>query len=161
LQHKQRSLTKLVLPDIVALPSGELYIDNGFLPSIFFVGHSTNALPSVIWYSAKKSHCHVLHDTRERLPFCRVSVGLALDKTPLVHLSVPLSSAPRGTQQRLSLYRVTAGLALGNRSTSGLICESLCRVSQPHHSAKKLYRFSGVSSLTGAMVTVLGKVTLY
>jgi hypothetical protein len=153
-------------------------------------------LPSAIWYSAKKSHRHVLHDTRQRLPFCRVSAGLALDKPPgpfaspfaecskrhsakalslpstswtssrqrehqWTPLPVSFSSALRGTRQRFSLYRVPAGLALGNGSTSGLLCQSLCRVPQPHHSAKKVYRFSGVPSLPSAIVTVFGKVTLY
>jgi hypothetical protein len=52
-------------------------------------------------------------------------------------LPVPLSNALGGTRQRLFL----------------------CRVSWPQHSAKKLYRFSGVLSLPSAMSMTLGKVT--
>jgi hypothetical protein len=46
-------------------------------------------------------------------------------------LPVPLSSAPRGTRQSLSLCRVTAGLAHNKWSTNGSLCQSLCRVSEP------------------------------
>jgi hypothetical protein len=114
----------------------------------------------------------VLLDTRQRLPHYRVSAGLALGKKGSGKLLCQ-SLCRVLTRQRRPLCRVSVGLALGKGSTSGapLLLSltsalggsrrrvSLCRVSGPQHSVKKLYRFLGVPSLPSAMVMALGKVT--
>jgi hypothetical protein len=79
---------------------------------------------------------------------------------PWAPLPVTLPSVLGGTRQRLRLYRVSAGLALDNGSTSGPICQFLCRVSRPLHLANKLYWFLGVPSLSSAMALTLDQVPL-
>jgi hypothetical protein len=71
---------------------------------------------------------------------------------------VPVSRALVGTRQRRLLCRVSSGLALGKESSSGPLCQSLCRVRWTalgkdsffakclDHSTRqrRLYRFPGV-----------------
>jgi hypothetical protein len=79
-------------------------------------------------------------------------------KPPVGPLPVPLPRVLGVVRQRLTLCRVSVGLALGKGSASGPLCQFLCQVPRPQHSAKKFYRFPCVSSLPNAMVMTLGKV---
>jgi hypothetical protein len=102
-----------------------------------FIEHSTKSLPSARRYLAKKSVRH--GDGWRRRWLCRVSPNT---------LGKEVTSLP-------SVCR----LELGKGTTSGSLCQVLCRVSGPQHSAKKLYRCPGIASLPSAMSLTLGKVT--
>jgi hypothetical protein len=82
----------------------------------------------------------VLGDTQQRTYLCRVS-----PKT----LGKEVTTLP-------SVYQP----ALGKDSTSGALCQILCRVSGPEHSTKKLYWCPGVASLPSAPALTLGKEVL-
>jgi hypothetical protein len=61
------------------------------------------------------------------------------------------------TRQSGLLCRVPDARALGKGGSNGPLCQSLCRVPGPQHSAKKLYRIPGVPSLPRV---TLGKVAI-
>jgi hypothetical protein len=65
---------------------------------------------------------------------------------------VPVSRALVGTRQRRLLCRVSSGLALGKESSSGPLCQSLCRVRWA-----ALDKGSLLASLPSALTTALGK----
>jgi hypothetical protein len=65
----------------------------------------------------------------------------------------PVPRAPLGTRQRSLLCRVSGGLALGKESSSGPLCQSLCRVPWQQHSAKMALPVPRFPSLPSAMVS--------
>jgi hypothetical protein len=65
---------------------------------------------------------------------------------------------PTSTQQRIR-QRVPLSASLPSALCGTRQSLSLCRVPQPPHSAKKLYRCPGTGTLPSAMALTLGKVT--
>ena len=145
---------------------GELYIDNGLFAEYFLSGTRqricrvpfdtrqrkvTVTAPSdgdgsfaecLLWHSAKRpilpSVCY--HDPRQR--------RLQWAPPP-----VPVPRALVGTRQRRLLCRVSSGLALDTESSSGPLCQSLCRVPWQQHSAKMAFPVPRFPSLPSAIVS--------
>jgi hypothetical protein len=111
-----------------------------FLCRVLFVRHSIKTLPSVIQYSAKKSCRHDASDSdcTECLLYWHSAkapsllsvycIGSRQRSTSWVPLLVPLLRVFGDTRQRIPLCWVPYGLALGKGSTSGPLCQFLCRV---------------------------------
>jgi hypothetical protein len=86
---------------------GKLYIDNGFLPSTFCRTLRKEKSSSQRQVTVTKPLPRVLPNTQHRLPllssaFCASAWQRSLQWTPLI---VPLTSATKGTRQRLPLWR--------------------------------------------------------
>jgi hypothetical protein len=118
---------------------------------ILFVSHLAKALLSVICYSINKNRRHGTKWRWRRL--CRVS-SLTLDKSPLFAECMWYWHSAK--KFPVDLFDGLLLSALG-RTRQRLL---LCRVPRTQHSAKKLYRFPGVSSLPSAIVMTLCKVPL-
>jgi hypothetical protein len=126
--------------------------------------------PSTFYQTLDKNfaECHVALDRRRRLDrvpprhftkahylssvYCTSTQQISTPRAPLPFLLPRVSG---GTRQSQSLCRVPTVLALGKGSTSEPLCQFLCRVSMPQHSAKKLYWFPRVPSLLSAMALTL------
>jgi hypothetical protein len=101
---------------------GELYIGNSLFAEYFLSGTRQSDgdgsfAECLLWHSAKRpilpSVCY--HGPRQR--------RLQWAPPP-----VPVLRALVGSRQRRLLCRVSSGLALGKESSSGPLCQSLCRV---------------------------------
>jgi hypothetical protein len=90
--------------------------------------------------------------TRQRGQFCRVW-GPRQRQVQWTPPPVPVPRALVGTRQRRTLCRVSSGLALGKESSSGPLCQSLCRVPWQQHSAKMSLPVPRFPSLPSAMVS--------
>jgi hypothetical protein len=66
---------------------------------------------------------------------------------------VPVPRALIDTRQRRTLCRVSSGSALGKESSSGSLCQSLCRVPWQQHSAKMALPVPRFPSLPSAIVS--------
>jgi hypothetical protein len=139
---------------------GELYIGNDLFAEFFLSGTRQRKVAVIVpsdgdgsfaeclpWHSAKRpilpSVCY--HGPRQR--------RLQWAPPP-----VPVPRALVGTRQRRLLCRVSSGRALGKESSSGPLCQSLCRVRWAalgkgsffaecldHNTRqRRLYRFPGV-----------------
>jgi hypothetical protein len=122
--------------------------------------HSAKALPSVTLGKERSANCT---SATASLPstFCRaLGKELGKEKSPSrrqVTVTDLLPSVFVGTRQRRLLCRVSSGLALGKESSSGPLCQPLCRVCWAalgkgsffaeclDHSTRqrRLYRFTG------------------
>ena len=93
--------------------------------------HSAKPLPSVTLGKERSVNCT---STTASLPstFCRaLGKELGKEKSPSrrqVTVTDLLPSVFVGTRQRRLLCRVSSGLALGKESSSGPLCQPLCRV---------------------------------
>jgi hypothetical protein len=99
----------------------------------------------LLWHSAKRpilpSACY--HGPRQR-------------RVQWAPPPVPVPRAFVGTRQRRTLCRVSSGPALGKESSSGPLCQSLCRVPWQQHSTKMALSVPRFPSLPSAW-SALGK----
>jgi hypothetical protein len=134
---------------------GKLYIGSGLFAEYFLSvtrqRKVTVTAPSdgdrsfaecLLWHSAKRpilpSACY--HGPRQR-------------RVQWAPPPVPVPRALVGTRQRRTLCRVSSGPALGKESSSGPLCQSLCRVPWQQHSAKMALPVPRFPSLSSAMVS--------
>jgi hypothetical protein len=150
---------------------GELYIGNGLFSEYFLSGTRQRICRVPFGTRQRKvvvtapsdgdgsfAECLLRHSAkRPILPsvFCHGPRQRRLQRAPP---PVPVPRALVGTRQRRLLCRVSSGLALGKESSSGPLCQSLCRVRRAalskgtffaecldHNTRqRRLYRFSGV-----------------
>jgi hypothetical protein len=71
-----------------------------------------------------------------------------------------LPSVLGDTRQKSYPCRVSGGQHSAKNPSAGSPCQVLCRMLEPLHSAKNLYRCPGLGSLSSAMVLTLCKVSL-
>jgi hypothetical protein len=133
LKHSAKSLPSVTL--------GELYIGNGLFAEYFLSGTRQRIcrVPFGTWQrkvavtapsdgDGSFAECLLWHSAkRPILPsvFCHGPRQRRLQWAPP---PVPVPRALVGTRQRRLLCRVSSGLALGKESSSGPLCQSLCRV---------------------------------
>jgi hypothetical protein len=133
---QETSIQKLniTLPDTAPLPSalgtrqnlentrqrtlGELYIGNGLFAEYFLSCHLT------LGKEKSLSRCQVT--VTDPLP--SVSFGTRQRRLQWVPPPVPVPIALVGTRQSRLLCRVSSGRPLGKESSSGPLCQPLCRV---------------------------------
>jgi hypothetical protein len=132
-----------------------MYIGNNLFAEYFLSGTRqrkvTDTAPSdgdgsfaecLLWHSAKRL---ILPSVCSRGPRQR--------RVQWAPPPVPVPRALVGTRQRRLLCRVSSGLALDKESSSGPLCQSLCRVPWQQHSAKMALPVPRFPSLPSAMVS--------
>jgi hypothetical protein len=129
----------ITLPDTAPLSSvadtrqrtlGELYIGNSLFAEYFLSGTRQRKVTVTAPSDGDGSfaECLLWHSAKRLIVPSVFSSGPRQRRVQWASPPVPVPRALVGTRQRRLLCRVSSGLALGKESSSGPLCQSLCRV---------------------------------
>jgi hypothetical protein len=145
---------------------GELYIGNSLFAEYFLSG--TRQILCRVSFDTRQrkvtvttpsdgdgsfAECLLWHSAKRLILPSVCSSGPRQRRVQWAPPPVPVPRALEGTRQRRLLCRVSSGLALGKESSSGPLCQSLCRVPWQQHSAKMALPVPRFPSLPSAIVS--------